>query len=171
MINLRVIIGLIFFLIVFFFYKVQNRPEKIMNQTVKETMMKVSKKSDEKKMLPLTNKSEKAKNQKPFLVSGPSPVWEEDLKETLLVQAGGLIKNIKIKSVDSFIWKQDGVAMQVESVIISFLNEDNQETKFRALVDPQNGKILRNWDQPIVDPGNPRDSFKIKIDPRYHNEN
>jgi hypothetical protein len=100
----------------------------------------------------------------------PSPEWKEGLTETLKAQGGPSLRDITFEKVDSFVWAQDGVALFVESVIVTIKNENNASTTFRVLVDAQNGKILKNWDQPVIDPVNPRESFRIKIDPRYHTD-
>lgn len=99
-----------------------------------------------------------------------SPEWQENLEEALKAQGGQAIKDIAIQKVDSFIWAQDGVALNVESVIVTLKNQKNEETTFRVLVDAQSGKILKNWDRPVYDPLNPRQNFGIKVDPRYHND-
>jgi hypothetical protein len=99
-----------------------------------------------------------------------SDKWEENLEKVLRTQAGDSLRSLEIKKVDSFIWNQDNLALHVESVIITVKNKKNHETSFRALVDAQTGKILKTWDQPVFDPVNPKDNFKIKIDPRYHSE-
>jgi uncharacterized membrane protein YkoI len=96
--------------------------------------------------------------------------WEPNLEKAIREQGGSAIKEVKIKKVDSIIWEQDGMALHAESVVISVKNDKDEETSFRALVDAQTGKILKNWDQPIIDPVNPRDNFKVRIDPRYHQE-
>jgi hypothetical protein len=100
----------------------------------------------------------------------PTDNWEKSVEEALRTQAGEGIKEIIMKSVDSFVWTENGIALFVESVIVTIKNSRNEETTFRVMVDSQTGKILKNWDQPIYDPVNPRDNFKIKIDPRYHSE-
>lgn len=96
--------------------------------------------------------------------------WMPNLKKSILAQGGNSIKSLNVKKVDSFVWNQDGLALLVESVIITIKNHKNEETSFKALVDAQNGKILKNWDQPIFDSVHPKDNFKVRIDPRYHNE-
>lgn len=97
-----------------------------------------------------------------------SPVWKELLEENLRAQGGDEIENIKIDKVDSFVWSHEGVSLNVESVVITLRGRDNQSTKFRAIVDAQNGKILNSWDQPIVEYADPSKRRGIKIDPRYH---
>ena len=99
-----------------------------------------------------------------------SPEWQENLEEAFKAQGGQAIKDIAIQKVDSFIWAQDGVALNVESVIVTLKNQKNEETTFRVLVDAQTGKILKNWDRPVYDPLNPRQNFGIKVDSRYHND-
>lgn len=168
-----VFILITFILVILFFQKNKNNPEKKMNHILPQTKIKSLQNAEykNKKVIGLTPGKETEESKNTFISNTPSPDWEEELKEALLYQAGNSITNIKIKHLDSFIWAHDGVAMHVESVVVSFLNENNQQTSFKALIDAESGKILKNWDQPIVDPGNPRDSFKIKLDPRYHNEN
>lgn len=114
------------------------------------------------------NEKEQIANMK--VANSPSNSWEAPLKETLRHQAGANLKEISLNKVDSFVWAQDGIALFVESVIVTLKNKKNETTSFRILVDAQNGKILKNWDQPVIDPINPRDEFRIKIDPRYHGE-
>jgi hypothetical protein len=99
-----------------------------------------------------------------------STKWEPILEQNIRAQGGDAVKSIKIKKVDSFIWNQDGLALNVESVMVSIKNQRGEETSFKALVDSQNGKILQNWDRPVFDPIHPKDNFKVRIDPRYHNE-
>ncbi len=104
------------------------------------------------------------------VVNRPSADWEEGLLSTFRAQGGQAIKEMNLKKVDSFVWIHDGLALFVESVIVSLKSDQNRETTFRVLVDAQNGKILQHWDQPIVESPNPRDNFRIKLDPRYHEE-
>lgn len=100
----------------------------------------------------------------------PSSAWEEGLERSLRVQGGESLKDITFKKVDSFVWATEGIALFVESVIVTVKNDQNNETTFKVLVDAQTGKILRNWDQPVFDPANPRNNFRIKLDSRYHPE-
>jgi hypothetical protein len=125
---------------------------------------------DNKKVVGLKTGEEKEQLENLTLNNHVSKDWENILEQNLLEQGGESIKSIQIKKVDSFIWKQDGVALHVESVTVSLKNQDNAESSFRALVDAQTGKILKTWDQPVFDPAHPKDNFKIKIDPRYHNQ-
>jgi len=123
-----------------------------------------------KKVIGLNPGTEKEDIRKIKVANHVSKDWEPNLKKTLLAQGGDAVKDLKIQKMDSFVWAQDGIALFVESVIVTIKNNKNAETTFRVLVDAQNGKILRNWDQPVIDPANPKDNFKIRIDPRYHNE-
>lgn len=123
-----------------------------------------------RKVIGLPPGNEKEMISKVQISNRPTDKWNESLEETLRIQAGEGIKEVTMKSVDSFVWSQDGIALFVESVIVTIKNPKNEETTFRVMVDSQTGKILKNWDQPIYDPVNPRDNFKIKIDPRYHSE-
>ena len=123
-----------------------------------------------RKVIGLPPGNEKEMISKIKVSNKPTDNWEKSVEEALRTQAGEGIKEIIMKSVDSFVWTENGIALFVESVIVTIKNSRNEETTFRVMVDSQTGKILKNWDQPIYDPVNPRDNFKIKIDPRYHSE-
>jgi hypothetical protein len=99
-----------------------------------------------------------------------SDAWEENLESSLRVQGGPSLKDVKIEKLDSLIWKQDGIALHVETVRITLTNDKSNQTSFKVMVDSQTGKILKNWDQPVFDPANPREKFKLALDPRYHND-
>jgi hypothetical protein len=96
-----------------------------------------------------------------------SSEWPEQLEKGLRTQGGDALKELKIEKVQSLIWNHQGINLHVESVRITLTNDRNEKTSFRALVDSQNGKILQTWDQPVIDPINPRNNFAIRIDPRY----
>lgn len=123
-----------------------------------------------KKVVGLKPGKEKVEIKKLKVANKPSTSWEKGLKENLLQQGGNSIKDIKFTKIDSFVWAHEGAALFVESVIVTLKNEKNVSTTFRVLVDAQTGKILKNWDQPVIDPVNPREGFRIKIDPRYHTD-
>lgn len=125
---------------------------------------------DGKKVLRLPSENKKNHIQKLKIANKVSPEWEPNLEKSIRNQGGDSVKDIKIRKVDSFVWNEDGIALFVESVVVTVKNQKDEETSFKALVDAQNGKILKNWDQPIFDPLHPKENFKIKIDPRYHNE-
>ncbi len=114
------------------------------------------------------NPLEKSENAQ--AVNVVSPEWQAKLENTLRTQGGDSVKDIEIKKVDSRVWTQDGVSLNVESVIVTIKNHLNQTTTFRLLVDAQNGKILNNWDQPIIEYADPTRQPRIKVDPRYHND-
>ena len=59
-----------------------------------------------------------------------SPEWQENLEETFKAQGGQAIKDIAIQKVDSFIWAQDGVALNVESVIVTLKNQKMKRRPF-----------------------------------------
>lgn len=105
------------------------------------------------------------------IVNTISADWEDKLVENLKLQGGESLKDIQIKRVESLIMRRDGNAINTESVIISLKNEEGEVSKFRAMIDSQTGKILETWDRPVVDPINPREDFRLKIDPRYHSDN
>jgi len=100
-------------------------------------------------------------------INPPHESWKKRIEHTLRLQGGDAIKTLDIEKAESFVWLVDGQPLNVESVVVRIQNEKNEETIFRALVDSSNGKILHTWDQPVVDPINPRNKFKVKIDPRY----
>lgn len=125
---------------------------------------------DGKKVVGLPAGKEKEEIKHIKLVNSPSPQWQENLIDTLKLQGGSGIKDIAIKKVESFILNQDGKGLFVESASVTLINQKDEKTTFNVLVDGQSGKILQNWGQPVVDPANPRESFRIKMDPRYHNE-
>ena len=127
-------------------------------------------KIDGRKVIGLPPGHEKEMISKIKVSNRPTDKWEKSVEEALRTQGGESIKEVIMKSVDSFVWTENGMALFVESVIVKIKNSKKEETTFRLMVDSQTGKILKNWDQPIYDPVNPRDNFKIKIDPRYHSE-
>ena len=98
-----------------------------------------------------------------------SEEWQERVEKALRAQGGSSLSEIDIQKTDSFIWAHEGVALNVESVLITLKNQNGEERKFRAMVDSETGKILRTWDHPVIDPMNPRESRGVSIDPRYHN--
>ncbi len=96
--------------------------------------------------------------------------WQENTEKALRVQGGSALKELEIVKVESLIWVQHGLALNVESVKIGLVNQADETTRFDALVDSQSGKILQTFNHPITDPANPREQFKIKVDPRYLTE-
>ncbi|HLT21844.1 MAG TPA: hypothetical protein VKZ84_00305 [Bacteriovoracaceae bacterium] len=95
-------------------------------------------------------------------------VWEENVKAQLLRQAYDDSFDISITKEDSFSWKELGRPIKVKSVKVQLRNMAGETSSFRAIVDPSNGKILRTWDRPVIDPINPRESRGIKLNPLYH---
>jgi hypothetical protein len=157
----------------FFLYDYQSEN---FSKEIKELIAKIKIKDETKieikgkRVVGLSPGKEKEEFAKLEVTNVPSPEWKIELKSALMNQGGGLLKEITLKEVDSFVWVQEGVALFVESVIVTIKNEQDEKTRFKVLVDAQTGKILKNWDQPVIDPGNPRDSFKVKIDPRYNSD-
>jgi len=125
---------------------------------------------DNKKVVGLKPGEEKEQLENLKVSNQVAENWEIKLEKNLMEQGGDSIKSLNIKKTDSFIWKQDATALHVESVTVTLKNQQNAESSFRALVDAQTGKILQTWDQPVFDPAHPKDNFKIKLDPRYHNQ-
>jgi len=116
------------------------------------------------------SQDEPEQKQDKVITHDSSPEWKELLEENLRAQGGDEIEEIKIDKVDSFLWSHEGVSLNVDSVVITIRGRQNQSTKFRAIVDPQNGKILNSWDRPIVEYADPSKRRGIKVDPRYHQE-
>lgn len=125
---------------------------------------------DGKKVIGLPAGKEKEEIKQLQIVNAPSPEWKENLISNLKHQGGEMIKDIKIKKIDSFVWNQDGKGIFVESAIVTLVNQKNEQSSFSVMVDAQSGKILQNWGHPVVDPANPRESFRIMLDPRYHQD-
>lgn len=115
--------------------------------------------------LPEGKEREVLKNLK--IMNTPSPQWKENLISTLQMQAGDKLKDISIKKVDSYVSANDGIALFVESVVVTAYNQRNEESQFRILVDAQNGKILQSWDRPVVDEWHKSDEDFLKVDSRY----
>jgi hypothetical protein len=163
-----------FFILTYIFFGQKKDDSQPMISTQKKELKKYeidveNLKIDGRKVIGLPPGKEKESLSKIQLSNRPSTEWDEKLEKTIRSQGGDGVKDVQLKSVDSFIWTQDGQSLFVESVIVTLKKPNNEEISFRVLVDSQTGKILKNWDQPIFDPANPRDNFKIKIDPRYHN--
>ena len=172
--NLLLIFSLVIIIgVIIFFTRKSNSPLENASQVTKTDLPVIDPQTltiDGKKVLGLPPGNEKSQIQKLKIANKISPEWEPNLEKSLRAQGGDSVKEIAIKKVDSFVWNHDGVALFVESVVVTVKNHKNEETSFKALVDAQNGKILKNWDQPIFDPLHPKDNFKVRIDPRYHNE-
>ena len=159
-------------------YYIKNSPRQAPTRILKtEKVPKAAPKIDPdslkiegKRVVGLRPGNEKEEIKKLKVANTPSKNWGQALEETLRAQGGDAIKEIKFDKVDSFVWAHDGVALFVESVIVTLKSDKNVSTTFRVLVDAQNGKILKNWDHPVFDPANPREGFRIKIDPRYHSD-
>jgi hypothetical protein len=174
--NLKItVIGSAICLIFYLFLSQKKNPQESQLTSLKPevTNYKVdieNLKIEGRKVIGLPPGNEKEMISKIKVSNKPTDNWEKSVEEALRTQAGEGIKEIMMKSVDSFVWTENGIALFVESVIVTIKNSRNEETTFRVMVDSQTGKILKNWDQPVFDPVNPRDNFKIKIDPRYHSE-
>lgn len=125
---------------------------------------------DGKKVIGLTPNNAPEEIKKIRVANYVAPNWKELLENSIRHQGGQTIKEVRLTNIDSFIWPQNGIALHVESVLVNIKRNNNEETSFKVLVDAQNGKILKNWDQPVVENMNPKDQFKIRIDPRYHDE-
>ena len=102
-----------------------------------------------------------------ILANKVSPHWREGVKKALFAQGGSTLKDVEVRTLDSFIWSVGGQALNVESVHIQVENDQGRKTTFNALVDSQSGRIIQSWNQPIIDHANPRLNPGVKIDPRY----
>ena len=94
--------------------------------------------------------------------------WEENIKSNLLRQSFDENYDIKLTKESSFTWDELGAPIDVDSVKVSLRNPSGETSSFRALIDKNNGKILRTWDRPVIDPINPREKRGIKLNPLYH---
>lgn len=139
---------------------------------IKETHVidEVNLKFDGKKVMGLTPGKEKDLIRNLRVSNRQSENWKPALEKALIAQGGSDVKDIKIEKLDSFIWTESGVSLHVETVKITLKNAQNSSVSFNAMVDSETGKILRNWNQPVIDNYDKRDNFKVRIDPRYHND-
>ncbi len=115
-----------------------------------------------------TDLKKKAIHEPKAFVNVPSKNWEQKLKQSLRAQAGDSQLSIEIKKEKSIIWTKDENPLKVESVVVKLTNRQNVQSSFRALVDPQTGKVLESWDQTIFDPANVKENFSFKLDSRYN---
>lgn len=96
--------------------------------------------------------------------------WHDRVRDSFRKQAPS-VKDITITVEQSYVLVQGTNAINVESVKIILTNQRGEESSFRALVDSQTGKVIETWDRSLTDPMNPRDTFKLKLDPRYQQTN
>ena len=137
---------------------------------VKDTKQQTPHQSEPEARSEASSSHEVKDTQNNDIAESTAPEWQELLEENLRAQGGDEIEEIKVDKVDSFKWSHEGVTLDVDSVVITIRGKQNQQTKFRAIVDPQNGKILNSWDRPIVEYADPSKRRGIKVDPRYHQE-
>lgn len=123
-----------------------------------------------KKVMGLSPGREREELERLMVRNHPSPEWRGALEESLRHQGGSAIKDITIEREDSFIWSHEGIALHVETAKVTLRNQQDELSSFRVMVDAQNGKILQTWDPPVIDKANPREGFRLKLDPRYHNQ-
>lgn len=98
----------------------------------------------------------------------PKEHWEHELISSIRAQGGSRIKSVRISKVEKKKWKENKMQIEAQSVVVSIKNDQGVETTYRALIDPASGRVLQTWDQPVIDPINPREEFGIGLDPRYH---
>ncbi len=99
----------------------------------------------------------------------PSQDWKAKVESHLKVLAGNDLKEIQIQTERTLVISRDNHNLLVESVVIKLTNTQNSRSSFRAMVDPQTGKILETWDRTVFDPAHVREGFRYKLDPRYTN--
>lgn len=147
---------------------VSQTPKKIVPKD--HVIDEVNLRFDGKKVMGLPPGQEKAAIRKLHVANTPGENWKPALEKALIAQGGSDVKDINIEKLDSFIWTESGVALYVETVKITLKNQQNSSVSFNAMVDSETGKILKNWNQPVIDNFDKKDNFKVRIDPRYHNE-
>ncbi len=141
------------------------------DQPKKEPFIDVEKlEIDGKRVVGLPPGKEKAEIMNLKVANHATDNWKPALEKALLAQGGDKIKDMKIEKLDSYVWTESGLALYVETVKVTLKGERNQSVSFNAMVDSETGKILKNWNQPVIDHFNSKDQMKIRIDPRYHNE-
>lgn len=96
--------------------------------------------------------------------------WEDNVKSSILRQAFDSDFEVSVVKEKSFLWKELGNEIEVDSVKVSLRNPAGETSTFRAIVDHNTGKVLRTWDRPIFDSINPRERPGIKLNPLYHPE-
>lgn len=153
--------------VIYFFTQSPESTQGIPKQALPSGLTPSSIEIDGRPVIGLTPGREKDQVAKMKINNIPSPAWKEEVEKSLKHQGGEALKDVSISTLDSFIWNNSGVALNVESVLITLTNKRDEQTKFRALVDSETGKILHSWDQPVFDPINPREKQGVKIDPRY----
>ena len=95
---------------------------------------------------------------------------EKTMETTIRNMVKDSLSEMSFEKVEEIPWSYGGKKINAQSYIVTLKNEVNATTTFRVLVDARSGKLMESWDQPIYDPVNPRNNFKVKIDPRYHND-
>lgn len=125
---------------------------------------------DGKRVYGLPAGKEKVAIKTVHIANRPSESWRPNLEKALLAQGGSHIKDIEIEKLDSFIWTESGVTLHVDTVKITLKNDKDSTVSFNAMIDSGSGKILKNWNQPVIDNFDHKKNFKVRIDPRYHND-
>lgn len=125
---------------------------------------------DGKRVIGLPPGKEKVAIRQIHVANHPSESWKPNLEKTLHAQGGNHIKDIAVEKLDSYIWTESGVALHVDTVKITLKSDKDSTVSFNAMIDSESGKILKNWNQPVIDNFNHQQNFKVRIDPRYHNE-
>jgi hypothetical protein len=111
------------------------------------------------------------KGEKSFFVNKPQINWKKNLEKSLRELGGDRIKDVEIKHEKSFVWNRDDQPLKVESVMITLTDKKDSQSHFRAMIEPQTGKILETWDKTIFEPVDKKEDFRFKLDPRYSTYN
>jgi hypothetical protein len=167
--SVLLIVGVIYFL-------KREKPSPSVSQKksspAKETHIidEVNLKFDGKRVMGLPPGKERDSIRNLRVSNRPSDNWKPNLEKALIAQGGSAVKDVQIEKVDSFIWTESRVALYVETVKITLKNDKNSSVSFNAMIDSETGKILKNWNQPVIDHFDKKDNFKVHIDPRYLND-
>jgi hypothetical protein len=88
-----------------------------------------------------------------------SPIFNADIREwkikvekNLKQQMGDGLKELTIRPLKSTIIERDDHQIPAQIVLVTLKNTDNVTTSFNALIDPQSGKVLETWNQPVFEP-------------------
>ncbi len=110
---------------------------------IKEPVRKIIGRKD----LPFNVVNKIDKKWKDKAVSNLSRVWISD-------------KEIEIEHKESAVFIKNGVAKNVEHVLVSLVHNDGNPSSFEAYIDSQTGKIIRSWNKTRYESRKP-----LKVDP------
>ncbi len=149
-------------------YWIQKHPQQ---EIKKSSSPSLKPKVSENMPAPQVAFKEIKEGEKTFFVNNPDKAWKKNLEKTLRELGGDRIKRVEIKHEKSFIWNRDDQPLKVESVMISLTDNQESQSHFRAMIEPQTGKILETWDKTIFEPVDKKEEFRFKLDPRYSTTN